>query len=1173
MPNRVLALILITILFVLGYTVSGQAQTTYGSLSGAVTDSSGAQTSGATVTLTNTETSEKQTQTTGDTGLYSFVNLIPGNYNLVVEITGFKRFNRENIRIQVQQTTRLDIQLEVGEIRQTVTVTDETPLLQPETSSLGQVVERRSANELPLNGRNVFNLVEVAPSVVMQGGAQGTATGQNPFSWGNFQIGGAFANQSAEYLDGQPLNIGYINLPILIPTQDSIGEFKVQTHNLGPEWGKLAGGVLNLSTKTGSNMWHGEVYEYIRNKVLNSNTWFSNYSGLARPAFTQNQFGGNVGGKIIADKTFLFFSYEGFRLRQGETFTTTVPTARERAGDLSELAAASGVSQIIDPCAGAPTCTTRTPVAFSGNVIPSTRINQTAAALLSLYPSPNRPGVLNNYSVNASTGGNQNQYVGRVDQKINDAQHLFVRYSQWNNLNLAVDPLGTGLCQDRCTENYTSKALAIGYNYVLGPNLIGNLDLAVSRFGYNRTPKNSGFNFATLGWPASFDAEVSSQLRTPPTPCITGIADSITCSQGQSFIMDKDTQYWFSPFFTWFHGRHTFQFGTQFEISLDNYTQTNIASGAFAFTGNYTGLAFGDYLLGWANNPDNVGNHFFGAAIVPKFVAAKQKYWGGYANDTYHATNKLTLNLGLRYEYQSPWSERHNRQSYWDPTAVNTLASSAAGSTVLGAIQLVNTPGIRNSRYNLNQNWAAISPRIGFAYSLDSNTVVRSGFGIFWIPLNTSWATNPLNDPVNSIQTQYKGNNGNADTPSNTISTPWPRFILPPGRDPSYAAALLGQSIGGVAIPQYNYGYMEQWNLDLQRTFPGGWFGDIAYAGSKGTHLPQYAQQINQLDDNYFVQAAQQAAMGQTVTIAQQVSNPFYSVASPGSPLSSLTISQGQLLRPFPQYAGVQLAGQGSFSSSYHSLQATLQKRFAGGGTFLAAYTWAKLISNTDTITSWLEPGGIGGIQNWNNLHGEKSLSSNDVPQRLILSYVLDLPIGYNQKFLSNSPKPVEKVISGWGVDGVTTFQAGFPVNIAAAQNPYVGAYGAGLRPNVVPGCQKATRGSAGARVKDGLNGGNGWINTSCFTQPAPWTFGNEPRVDATLRAQGIANFDFAAFKTTSFGPAEKFGFQFRAEFFNLFNHPQFGPPAHSFGATNFGQITSQNNNPRLVQLAAKLLF
>jgi|HubBroStandDraft_6_1064221.scaffolds.fasta_scaffold11702_2 hypothetical protein len=1149
-------------------------QSTYGSVQGVVTDASGAAIPEARVNLTNKGTGETQSQTTGDAGLYSFVNLVPGTYEVNAEKTGFKRVTQANVVVLVQQTTRVDLPLAVGEATETVTVSSQAPLLQPETSSLGQVVEQRNANELPLNGRNIFNLVEVAPSVVLQGGSGGTATGQNPFSWGNFQIGGAFANQSAEYLDGQPLNIGYINLPILIPTQDSIGEFKVQTNNLGPEWGRVAGGVLNLSTKSGSNAFHGEAYEYIRNKVLNTSDWFSNNSGLAQPAYTQNQFGGNFGGRVIRDKSFFFFQYEGFRQRFGQTFTATVPTAAERGGDLSALVPLSAVpgNQIVDPCAGAATCNAYSPVPFAGNVIPANRLNPTAVALLKLYPAPTSQATLNNYTTNTSAGGNQNQYVGRYDQGIHQNQHLFGRFSWWNNVNLPTDPLGTGLCQDRCVEDYSSRALAVGYNYVLNPNTIANLNVSASRFLYTRQPKNSNFDFTTIGWPAGFNSQVSAALRTPPTPCITGIADAITCSQGQSAIIDRDTQYNFSPSITLVRGRHTVQLGVQYLIALDNYTQTNTAGGAFAFTGAYTGLALADFLLGWANNPSNVENHFFGAAQEPNLVAAKQKYLAGFANDTFHATSKLTLNLGLRYEYQSPWSERFNRQSYFDPNAVNTLASGAAGANILGTVGLVDTPGVRSSRYNINPDYTMFAPRLGFALGLDQKTVVRGGYGLFWIPIDANWATNPLNDPVNSIQTLYHGNIA-ANTPINTITTPWPNFIPPPGRDPSFQADLLGQNVSSIATTNFKYGYTQQWNLDIQRELPGGFFADVAYSGLKGTHLPQYDQQIDQLGDSYLGQAAQQAAAGQTVTIAQQVPNPFYTVASPGSGLSSPTTLEGNLLRPFPQYSGLGLAGQGVFGSSYNALQATLVRRFAGGGTLLAAYTYSKLLSNTDTITQWLEPGGVGAVQDWNNLPAEWSLSSNDVPQRLIISYVLDLPFGHGKAFAGNFSGPLDKVVSGWGVDGVTLLQKGFPVNISSAVNNTVGQFNAGLRPNVAPNCNRGTSGSAEARVRSGLAGGDGWINASCFSQPAAYTFGNESRVDNSLRSQGPANFDFAIKKITNFGPGERLGFEFRTEFFNLFNHPQFGPPGNSFGSSSFGEIQSQINNPRLIQFAGKIVF
>src|SRR5262249_3966189 len=358
MLSRKLRALILPFALVLMTHTAGQGQSTYGSIAGTVVDASGAAMPGAQVTLTNVGTTEKRTQTTGPDGLYSFVNLIPGNYRLEAKKEGFKAFVREPIVVQVQQAVKIDATLQVGVVTESVTVSGETSLLQPETSSLGQVVETRKANELPLNGRNIYNLAAISPSVIPQGNTTGTVVGKNPFDFANYQIGGSFANEGAQYLDGQPLNIGYINLPLLVPTQDSIAEFKVQYNNLGPEWGKFAGGVINLSTKSGTNSWHGTGYEYLRNKVFNSNEFFNKGSEISKgeknepPPFTQNQFGATIGGPIFKDKTFVFGSYEGFRLRTGTPFQTTVPTALERTGDFSDLCAGGFTAGICNDRAG-----------------------------------------------------------------------------------------------------------------------------------------------------------------------------------------------------------------------------------------------------------------------------------------------------------------------------------------------------------------------------------------------------------------------------------------------------------------------------------------------------------------------------------------------------------------------------------------------------------------------------------------------------------------------------------------------------------------------------------------------------------------------------------------------------------------------------------------------------
>jgi hypothetical protein len=366
-------------------------------------------------------------------------------------------------------------------------------------------------------------------------------------------------------------------------------------------------------------------------------------------------------------------------------------------------------------------------------------------------------------------------------------------------------------------------------------------------------------------------------------------------------------------------------------------------------------------------------------------------------------------------------------------------------------------------------------------------------------------------------------------------------------------------------------GYTQQWNLDLQRQLPGGFFADVAYAGSRGVHLPQYNPNIDQIPDSFINQAQQQYLAGQTPTIAQPVATYPFSQNLPGN-LGPGHLIQGQLDRPYPEYGGLNLNGYGCCDSSYNSLQATVTKRFSGGGTLLAAYTWAKLMSNTDTLTSWLEggtTGGVGAVQDWNNLRNEWSLSSQNVSQRLVISYVLDLPFGRGKRYLSGVTGFANKMISGWGIDGVTTVQTGFPLKISEANGTPLSALGLGigtLRPNTIVGCNSSLSGSDGKRLSE-------WFNTSCFAPPPAYGFGSEARVDPKLRMDGPANFDFAAFKRTTFGPSERMGIEFRAEFFDLFNHPQFGPPNESAGSNTFGVVNSTVNTPRLIQFGLKFAF
>ena len=1235
-------------LSVVAFSPALPAQSTYGTVTGSVADSSGGAVPGATVTLTNLATTGARSITTGADGLYSFVNVLPGNYSLTVEKAGFKHFEQNPVVVEVQQDVHIAVTLEVGATTQTVEVTAQTPLLQSTNASLGQVIGERKANEIPLNGRNIFNLITLSPAAIAQGGSGGTPVGQNPFSWGNYQVGGSFANQSAEYLDGQPLNIGYINLPIIIPTQDSIGEFKVQYNDLGAEWGKFSGGVVNLSTKSGSNDYHGEAYEYLRNKVLNSR----NYFAATNPAFVQNQYGATLGGHVphFKDKLFFFASWEQFRLRQGAPAVNyTVPTPAEFTPNANgyydfsslcpgitptttcpaaEVTAGTGI-QLYDPYTTNQGTGVRTP--YDGNLIPEAEASPAALALYhKLYPAnaatltPENAGT-GNYTASTAIGGNTNQTVTRADYNINSTTRLFGRFTYFGLTDLPTDPYNTGFCADRCAEKYHTKALAVDLNHEFSSTTIFDFNVSASRFVYARAPINSGYDLTQLGWAPVYN-DLASVLRTPPTPAFT-FPNDVGISQGAgSAIGDHNSQYNFSPQITFIRGKHTLTVGVQVELGLDNYYQTNIASGAFSFDGIWTadnplsptantGFPFADFLLGLALNEGHFVNQTEGVAQIPAQTAGKQNYRALFAQDTWHVLPKLTVSAGLRYELQGPWSERFNDLTYWNPGAVNGAVTGCNGvdttSPCPGDANYVLT-GINGSRNNIPLDKREWSPRLGLAYSFDQKTVIRAGYGIFFIPNYISFGLNPDNDVIGLATTPFIASTNKYLFPAGTLngadcgftgapsfadfSCAQPQgpfgsagFVLPPGRNAQPSLSAFVAANGSPTLAPYadpKPGYVQQYNLDVQRQLPLGWFVDAAYAGSHGVHLQQYSTNIDQIPDSFITQAGEQCP-GSVISV---IATCVPSIAAPvtnnlrGTSNGTLdytitpTLPAGQFDRPYPQYVNLNLAGYGCCESSYNSFQLTVTKRFQGGGTFLAAYTNAKLMSNTDTLTSWLESstGGVGSVQDYNNLRGEYSLSSQDVSQRLVVSYVYDLPFGHGQHFMSDATGAMDKIVSGWGVDGITTFQKGFPLKITYA-GPSTQLEGlnlgiANIRPDVVAGCAKGQGGTGSLDNKLAE-----WFNTSCFAPPPAYGYGTESRVDGSLRAAGINNWDLAIYKRTMFGPDNKLGLEFRTEFFNTFNRVQFGFPgtgyANSPTANGFGAITGINNEPREIQMALKFLF
>jgi hypothetical protein len=1147
---------------------TGFAQTTNGSILGTVTDTSGGVVAGAVITVTNLGTSERRQATSDAQGNYRFLDIPPGRYRVDVESPGFKHLTRDQLLVEVQSTIRIDPALEVGDTRQVVEVQASTPLLQSESATLSQVVEAKTVNEMPLNGRNVFSLMALVPGVVPQGNTGSAPSTLHPNATGNFQISGGIANQSASFLDGAPLNIGWVNMVALVPAQDIIQEFRVQTNDAGAEYGRFAGGVMSLVTKSGTNQLHGTVYEFLRNKVLNANPFFNNRSGLPRPPFTQNQFGATAGGPIIKDKTFFYVGYEGFRLAQGRTFLSSVPSADFRNGDFSNLRSASGAlipiydplttcSFYNNPACASPTAYTRQP--FPNNVIPVNRQDPTARILTRYWALPNRTGQpftqIQNFATSVSAPITPDQFNFRGDHTLSVKQRMFGRYTHWGYDIPPFDFYGTGILT---RSQLRSQQAVFGDTYAFSPSMVADLRVSYLRYIYRTRNESLGTDLTKIGWSPSLIGQMLGQVI--PATVVQGFNDVITGAV-VSYLDSVNNSYSIAPSMTKITGAHTIKFGGELRRLDYNYAQTNTASGSFTFDNLFTavnplaaagtGYGYASYMLGYGST---------GSLQQAPRTAARIMYQGYYVSDSFQVSRKLTLSAGLRWELPGPWTERYDRLTVLLPLSESPLAAPT-GLPLKGKLAVVNSPDWP-SRYNMHYAWRLFAPRLGAAFRATGNTVIRAGYGISYLPNDVTLYSGPFGSAVNNATTSWVPTLNGELTPQATLHDPFPNGLLqPPGHDPSFQSVLEGQTISA-PIPSNPYAYIQQWNFTIQHQFGDGMLVQAGYVGSKGTHLPAFAQQLNQL-------STQQLALG--AQLLQQVKNPFFGLVSSG-PLAGPTVPYGQLLRPFPQYNGVNVEAVTNRSSIYHSMEVKMEKRFHEAGTVLASYTFSKLIADVDQPDTWLETtgvgGGIGAVQDTFNLRNERALASFDARSRLVLSYALDLPVGKGKRFLGGIGGVTNKFVGGWGIDGVSTFQAGFPLFFTAATNTS-NSYNIGPlrdypRPNVTAGCAKAIDGSAQSRL-------NKWFNTSCFSQPAAFTFGTESRVDPNLRGAGINNFDFSLFKNTTI--TERVKLQFRGEFFNLFNRAQFSFPGTAFGNPQFGVVSAQLNNPRLVQLSLRLQY
>lgn len=1149
-----------------------RAQTTFGSLVGTITDASGAAVAGAKVTLTNQETNQVHFMETSEAGTYSFVNLSPGNYRVDVDLTGFKHLTLSKLQVQIGGTARADAALQVGNVSETVEVSSAAPLIQTDTANLGGVIEGRTIQDIPLNGRNVNNLLTLVPGVIAQGSTSGNMS-TNLIAYGNYQIGGGFGNQSISFVDGVQANIPANNATSFIPSQDTVREFRVSTSNVSAEFGGFAGGVINISTKSGSNAFHGSLYEYHRNRVLNANDFFSNRAGRARPSYIQNQFGGTVGGPIKRDKTFFFAGYERQPVVSGNLSTTTVPTAAALRGDFSSplypkiYDNANGGAQF--QCNGVL------------NVICPSRIDPAVTALLKQdYPAEatNPNAIASNYITTTRTRYTNEQINARVDQNFGTRNIAFAKYAKFKVESLTTNPYpGVPAFEPPAPGGISDHVAIVGDTFTLNPTTIIDGRASYLRVYQYTFPRGLGTDISGISpGLAAMQTALGQMLPTAFSFAGTGINGST----GPGQLYWHTNVYALSGSVTKILGRHTVKAGASWR-SVQWIADPDSGGNVFTFSAQTTanpavagsGYSVASGLLG---TPTSTSAQAIGGS------RAFLHNYGFFLTDNFQATKKLTLDLGVRWDQPGSYSEANNWNTVILPNAVSplgTIFNPALGTdqNLVGNLALVGSSA-RHSRREEDLHWLLFSPRVGFAYRLTDKMVVRGGYGISYLPSTLS-QDGPNSASVNTAATlvtnTYKGNNTFSQT-NTTVSNPFPAGVLTPSRgDASRLTALYGQNIQS-RIPSQPYSYVQQWNLAFEHELGSSASYGLAYGASKGVHLQAQgantwsASNINQIPDKYL-------SMGSDLETL--VPNPFYGRIASGV-LSQPTVFKGLLLKPFPQYNYVTAAGSRNSASSYNSLQASFKKRFSQGGTLQVAYTWGKLMSNTDSVTQFLEGGSTyqGTVQNNNNLAGEWSVSSSDYRHSAVVGYGIDLPFGKQQMWLSNVQGPVGVLVSGWRVNGISTFRSGTPLGILAAPNDIATYFGGGgyyqngigqgtTRPNVVSGCAKVPESDAHKRVDSGS-----WFNKSCFTAPGRFGFGNEPRVDGTIRRHGVNNYDFSLLKATQI--RESVSLSFTAEFFNIFNRVQFqAPSTAAYDGGNYGKVTAQANNPRQIQFGLRLTY
>jgi hypothetical protein len=1122
-------------------------------ISGTITDASGAVVPSADVTVTGEATGLKRDVKTNQAGIFTVPLLQPGEYRVSVQAAGFRGVSRSGIQLQVAQTATLDFKLEVGVTSESVQVTDTAPLLDTGSNAIGGTVTPERVEDLPMLGRNSNALVTLVPGV--RATRQTTVNPVLESHYQFFSINGSRPNQSQFMLDGGNNTNLTFNGPEYSPQVEEVQEFKIQTSSFSAEYANSGGGVINVVSRGGTNQFHGSVFDYFRNDALAANDFFSNSAGRARPVLRYNQFGATMGGPIIKNRTFFFFAYEGLREKIPTVVTTSVPTSLQRMGDFSQTRAANGQLVVIydpkttrsDP--NNPGQYIRSP--FAGNIIPADRIDPVARNIQKYYPDPTSIGNpvtgLNNFFFSGPSLRNTDNFSGRVDHQLNGSTVLMARFSR-ANLPTWQNPATFG-DSNIASPGYVTKPQH--HPYVLGkviktfsPSLFGEFVVSWARWYYESFGLSNGFDPTQLGFP-SYLAKNSISLGFPAIG--PGEMSGLGAYYNEHDVSDR---YEGKANMTKVAGKHTLKFGGMYGSGkystklADNNTGSYSSSAAFtqgpnALASSTTaGFGYASFLLGTMSGGTHNVTELHGDYSVP--------YYGFYIQDDFKLTSRFTLNMGLRWEYESPRVEANNQVSNFD---FNSTATLSNGTAVHGGLAFPGVNGLPAGNWNSQKK--NFAPRVGFSYNLHDETVIRGGYGIFY---SNSWGNGRNNNAMPQTgficSTPVATSQDNGLTPYAVLSDPFPSGFCSATGNKAGLLTNLGQSLF-ILDRNAKQPYVQTWNLGIQRKLPWNTVAEASYSGSHGVHL-MGIQEWDQLAPQYLSLGAQLNSL---------VPNPYYGVITQGT-LATPTITLGQSLRPYPQFLGVSSRNANYGNSNYHALLVRVEHRLSRGMSLAAAYTASKEIDDMIPSVNGFPGESFASAtpQNFYNLRGERALASWDTPQTLVLSYVYELPFG-SGKALFNRKGVVDKVIGGWQINGNTTFQSGFPMFINGGNSS--GTFAGSQRPNW-SGKNATLSGPVQQRLLR-------YFDTSQFTFNAPFTFGNAPRLMPNLRCLGINNWDLSLFKNTNV--TERIRVQLRAEAFNAFNRVQFGVPNVSINSTAFGVVSSQQNLPRNLQLGLRILF